>query len=93
MIGFNVGDGVKWRSQANGSETEKLGTVVYVMVSGLTYYPAKIAQRSFSGHTRMFDGLKPPFSKDYGRAYLVSVSDGHRKPKLYMPRPSNLESQ
>lgn len=47
---FKVGDKVTWTSQAQGSWTTKVGTVVAVVLAG--NYPPKVAPPTNYGHPR-----------------------------------------
>lgn len=92
MSKFKIGDRVKWKSQANGSWIEKIGTVV------LTLKPNKLygkRPRAFAGmfkdHIRVFDGQS--YFNQTETHYFVEVSTGpNKKPKLYFPRPNSLKA-
>jgi len=84
---FQIGDKVKWRSQAGGSWTVKEGCIIAVV-------PAKKRARDYIPEAyhdcqRMFDGFPRP-----KKSYLVEVSGGktaEAKPRLYWPHASKLE--
>ena len=80
---LRIGDVVEWESQAAGSTTKKIGTVIWILEKGDN--PLWYARNNFGSHMRMFDGLSLPGNAF--RAYLVEVTDGKKKPRLYMPYP------
>ena len=93
MKTFNLGDMVIWKSQSRGSTVEKIGKIVWLLhlerpLYGIT--PCRIADSQFPHHQRMFDGLISTATEKHPQAYFVEVTQGNRKPKLYMPRPQHL---
>lgn len=88
---FEVGDRVKWSSQAGGGYTEKSGVVVLVLKSSDALSPLKRKLTLFPSHRFMADGNRIPGGAD--RGYLVEVKMGPKaKPRLYMPYPNKLET-
>lgn len=77
MNTFKLGDKVAWTSQGRGSMKEKVGTVVFLEHDTLT--PLRAHMLHFPGHQRMYDGLS-------WAGPLVEITDGSKRPKLYMPR-------
>lgn len=90
---FKLGDMVRWKSQAAGSQTEKVGKVVRILSKNDT--PHRVASAEFQNHRRMFDGWRIPGPENQTVGYLVEVFDGKTDmatPKLYMPYPSKLSA-
>lgn len=94
MNKFKLGDKVKWSSQAGGSWSHKVGTVVAVVPSG--WLPGREEWPSL--HT----GPGIGGSRDH-ESYIVSVPAPSKvrgtgpkrrpaKPKIYWPRVSKLEA-
>ena len=87
---FKIGDKVRWKSQANGSWTEKVGTVVCVLNPKKTRSTKGYVDK-FPNHLKMFDGGR--FYNQTDTYYLVEVLTGPKsKPRLYFPRPSSLKA-
>lgn len=87
----NVGDWVKWESQAQGTWIEKIGQVVAVIPPNVPYWKWR--------QGKDFDDTEYILRTDLGStmrkeiSYLVSVpAIGKGKPHLYWPRTNALES-
>ena len=95
---FNLGDNVRWPSQARASVTRKSGKVVAVVPAGddvkapfLSLFSSNAKRDSLleisAKYEVMFDGGLPRKHE----SYLVRVDHLPRKPALYWPRVSTLE--
>lgn len=85
---FIVGDMVSWRSQARGSNIEKIGKVIAIIPSKIHYTKVMPNIRNSPCPWNIqFDG----YPRNH-ESYLVEVSSksGRGKPKLYWPRVSSL---
>jgi hypothetical protein len=79
-------DTVRWKSSANGTTTEKQGTVIAI-VQPFQNPTEKVGRKLERECIFRFDGQV----RDH-RAYLVRVSRGQgKKDFLYFPRVSSLE--
>lgn len=88
---FNVGDWVKWKSQAQGTWIEKVGQVVAVIPANTPYW--KWLRRNEFYDTQFIRRADLGSTMRKEISYLVSVpSSGKGKPYLYWPRVSALES-
>jgi hypothetical protein len=89
---MNIGDTVTWRSQAQGSWTEKTGIIIHVVAPRERMDRAKTeAICKAAGYDDV------AFRADFGsiprkfESYLVIIPpSGKRKPALYWPRVSQL---
>jgi hypothetical protein len=80
MNGFNVGDTVRWRSQAAGSQKEKVGRVVEIVMAG--------SKPSNRGSSFAYGG---GMNRNHD-SYVVEVQQGQKKrPLYYWPRVNKLE--
>lgn len=87
---MKLGQKVQWKSQAGGSQTVKVGTIVKILTQKDT--PAYLTGREkFPNHLLMFDGYKLPGGKKTEKAYFIEVIvEPKAMPRLYMPHPENL---
>lgn len=86
---FKVGSKVTWSSQAHGSRTTKVGTIVAVVPPGGSPSRAFAAVRKTLNARSAFGG---GMARDH-ESYLVSVTVGKTdkaKPALYWPLVSQL---
>ncbi|KEQ27789.1 hypothetical protein [Paenibacillus tyrfis] len=83
---WNIGDKVKWGSQAEGSEKEKRGTVHAIVPAGSyarRYLPEGLAQSQ-----KKFDTNHAEYTR-----YIIAVPRGgkSRKVDYYCPRANQLQ--
>lgn len=90
-MAFQLGDTVKWNSQAGGVRTTKQGTVwAVVPICGILKKVLKPWMESsyWKNYQPMFDFSGAPRLIE---SYVICVpSTGKAKPKLYWPRVSEL---
>ena len=97
---LNIGDKVRWKSQANGNFTMKEGEVIAVVPPGVI--PAGFS----TGWTKELNPALDLIRADYSlerlscgttrstESYLIAVQrSGRQKPLLYWPREGHLQKQ
>lgn len=82
-MGFNVGDHVHWRSQAQGTVREKAGQVLAIVPAGENpRFVLRKLKIDISQYRLIFEGM----SRDH-ESYLVVVGPGKN---LHWPRANTL---
>jgi hypothetical protein len=86
MIKFQIGDTVKWTSQAGGSTKTKEGRIVEIVPPGVMPDVPKIA-----GSRRVVSYVVEVMFKPHDRRGFITGPTRTKKPQRYWPLPQKLQ--